>query len=156
MAGAQALVAYKDSKGSMTVSTYNISSYESIVKSKKLSFDVWDTRADESGGMMRIFGKIKVPKELATAGKINQIWQVGPSVSGDGLLAKHQFVPANLNAKGSLDLGGATNSGVGTDSRIKKRNVRFYFEFLVSYFLVSPWRTKINLIFLIHMELLFF
>ncbi|KAI9178632.1 hypothetical protein LWI28_028939 [Acer negundo] len=124
MAGAQSLVAYKDSKGVMTVKTYNISGYNSV-KESKLLFDVWDMTADESGGSMRIFGKIKLPADLAKAGKVNQIWQVGPSVDA-GMLTKHDFLPANLGAKGTLDLSGA-QTGVGTDTGasdlIKKRNI---------------------------------
>lgn len=125
MAGSQALVAYKDSKGAVTVKLYNVSSYESIVPTKKLSFDVWDTSADESGGLMRIYGKVKVPEELAKAGKLNQVWQVGPSVTPGGMIAKHDFAPPNLNSKGSLDLSGAQTGGgtTGTDSRTKKRNI---------------------------------
>ncbi|KAL9423020.1 hypothetical protein AB3S75_035165 [Citrus x aurantiifolia] len=125
MAGSQALVAYKDSKGAVTVKLYNVSSYESIVPTKKLSFDVWDTSADESGGLMRIYGKVKVPEELAKAGKLNQVWQVGPSVTPGGMIAKHDFAPPNLNSKGALDLSGAQTGGgsAGTDSRTKKRNI---------------------------------
>ncbi|KAH9770891.1 hypothetical protein WN944_019491 [Citrus x changshan-huyou] len=125
MAGSQALVAYKDSKGAVTVKLYNVSSYASIVPTKKLSFDVWDTSADESGGLMRIYGKVKVPEELAKAGKLNQVWQVGPSVTPGGMIAKHDFAPPNLNSKGALDLSGAQTGGgsTGTDSRTKKRNI---------------------------------
>lgn len=125
MAGSQALVAYKDSKGAVIVKLYNVSSYESIVPTKKLSFDVWDTSADESGGLMRIYGKLKVPEELAKAGKLNQVWQVGPSVTPDGMIAKHDFAQPNLNSKGALDLSGAQTGGgsARTDSRTKKRNI---------------------------------
>lgn len=138
MAGAQALVAHKDSKGAMTVKTYNVSSYASIVP-EKLAFEVWDTTADESGGFMRLYGKIKVPEGLAKAGKVNQVWQVGPSVTADGSIAKHDFGPGNLNAKGTLDLSGA-QSGVGStgsDSRTKKRNVSFCLVFLPFPFVSS-------------------
>lgn len=126
MAGAQGLVAYKGSDGAMTVKLYNISSYSSVVPSTKLLFDVWDTSADESGGLMRIYGKIKVPDDLAAAGNLNQIWQVGPSVGADGAIAKHAFLAANLGAKGTLDLSGAQTGGTsstGADSVIKKRNI---------------------------------
>lgn len=136
MAGSQALVAYKDSKGAVTVKLYNVSSYESIVPTKKLSFDVWDTSADESGGLMRIYGKVKVPEELAKAGKLNQVWQVGPSVTPGGMIAKHDFAPPNLNSKGALDLSGAQTGGgsTGTDSRTKKRNVSFFFRIFIFFF----------------------
>ncbi|XP_057507550.1 cytochrome b561 and DOMON domain-containing protein At4g12980-like [Actinidia eriantha] len=108
MVGAQALVALKRSDGSMAVDTFNISSYRSIVKSN-LSFAVSAARAESSGGVMRIFATIALP-EKATA--VNQVWQVGPSVTG-GLPDKHDFLPANLNAKGTLEL----VTGLGADTR---------------------------------------
>lgn len=124
MAGAQSLVAYKDSTGAVTVKTFNISGYSSVVP-ENLSFEVWETGADESGGFIRIYGKLKMPEELAKAGKVNQIWQVGPGVGADGMLEKHAFESQNVNAKGTLDLSGAQSTVVstGTDSRTKKKNV---------------------------------
>ncbi|KDP45263.1 hypothetical protein JCGZ_15128 [Jatropha curcas] len=125
MAGAQALVAYKNSKSVMTVNTYNISSYtsSSVVKSK-LAFDVWDQRAEEQDGLMRIFAKIKVPADLAAKGTVNQVWQVGPSVDDTGGLTQHAMSTPNLNAKGTLDLkGGQTAVTGGVDSKTKKRNI---------------------------------
>ncbi|KAF7825869.1 cytochrome b561 and DOMON domain-containing protein [Senna tora] len=120
MVGAQSLIAFKNG-GVMTVKTYNISSYTSIVPGK-LSFEVWDMKAEESGGLMRIFAKIKVPEK---AEKMNQVWQVGPSVT-DGRPDQHGFETANLAAKGTLSLnggGGQSFSGGGVDSRTKKKNI---------------------------------
>ncbi|XP_065874384.1 cytochrome b561 and DOMON domain-containing protein At3g25290-like [Euphorbia lathyris] len=125
MAGAQALVAYKDSKASMLVKTYNISSYtiESVVQSK-LDFQVWDERAEDQSGVTTIFAKIKVPADLAAKGSVNQVWQVGPSVDAKGVLTPHAMNPPNLNAKGALDLnGGQIVSTGGVDSKTKKRNI---------------------------------
>lgn len=132
MAGAQTLVAYKDpSKGVAVVKTLNISSYSTIIPSK-LAFDVWDMKAEEvsgdGGGTLRIFARIKVPSDLAAKGKVNQVWQVGPGVSPEGMIAKHDFDAANLYSKGPLDLSGNNNGGGGGgegDSRVKKRNVSF-------------------------------
>lgn len=125
MAGAQALVGYKDSKGSMTVKTYNISSYTlaSVVQST-LAFEVWDQRAEEDNGVFRIFAKMKVPADLAATGSVNQVWQVGSSVDSKGVLTPHDMSAANLNAKGTLDLkGGQSVATGGVDSKTKKRNV---------------------------------
>ncbi|KAJ7961645.1 Cytochrome b561 and DOMON domain-containing protein [Quillaja saponaria] len=119
MAGSQALIAFK-SNGVITVKTYNISSYTSIVQSK-LSFDVWDMRAEESDGLIKIYAKVKVPEK---AEKLNQVWQVGPSVTA-GRPDKHEFQTENLNAKGTLSLNGGEQSfstGEG-DSRLKKKNI---------------------------------
>ncbi|KAI3514517.1 hypothetical protein L1887_12979 [Cichorium endivia] len=123
MAGAQALVAFKASNGSMVVKTYNISSYSSIMEGK-LAFNVKDKSADYSDGVMRIFATVELPEKGMST--VNQVWQVGPSVSPGGFPAKHAFQPANLGAKGRLDLlsgQSSTGGGIGGDSRTKKRNI---------------------------------
>ncbi|XP_052170708.1 auxin-induced in root cultures protein 12-like [Diospyros lotus] len=99
MAGSQALLAFKQPNGSMAVNTYDISSYSSIVLSK-LSFDVSDMSAEYSGGLMKIFATLALPKNATS---VNQVWQVGSSVS-NGMPTRHEFQSANLNAKGPLDL----------------------------------------------------
>ncbi|KAL6978876.1 hypothetical protein U1Q18_020544 [Sarracenia purpurea var. burkii] len=100
MVGSQALIAFKDSTGTMTVSTYNLVSYGSIVPSD-LSFAVTDLAADYSDGMMRIFATVTLPEKTTTT--VNQVWQVGPSVT-NGIPSRHDIQPANLNSKGTLDL----------------------------------------------------
>ncbi|GMI69195.1 hypothetical protein like AT3G25290 [Hibiscus trionum] len=125
MAGSQSLVAYKNSStGTVQVHTYDVASYASIVP-KDLSFEVWDMTAESrNDGSMAIFAKIKVPADLAASGKINQVWQVGPSVGAGGMLAKHDFVAANLQAKGSLDLkSGQSTAGSGGNDKLKKKNI---------------------------------
>ncbi|KAL6967953.1 hypothetical protein U1Q18_033756 [Sarracenia purpurea var. burkii] len=120
MVGAQALIAFKDSKGAMTVKTYNISSYRSIVKGK-VWFDVTEMSADYSDGMMRIFAMVTLPDKTATM--VNQVRQVGPSVT-DRIPGKHDFQLAILNSKGTLDLlNGQSNVATGENSRIKKKNI---------------------------------
>lgn len=104
MVGAQALLAYKASNGSMVVKTYNISSYSSIVESK-LSFGVRDKKAESSNGVMRIFAKLALPAGMTS---VNQVWQVGSTVT-NGVPEKHEFQPANLNAKGKLGFVQAQN-----------------------------------------------
>ncbi|KAA8543560.1 hypothetical protein F0562_021694 [Nyssa sinensis] len=99
MAGAQALIAFKGSNGSMTVNTYNISSYGSIVQSKIL-YPVTNKSAEQSGGLMKIFATLTLPQNTTT---VNQVWQVGGSVTG-GHPDKHEFLPANLMAKATLNL----------------------------------------------------
>ncbi|KAL4369666.1 hypothetical protein GQ457_05G004110 [Hibiscus cannabinus] len=125
MAGSQSLVAYKNSStGTAQVQTYDVASYGSIVP-KDLSFEVWDKTVESlTDGSLAIFAKIKVPADLATSGKINQVWQVGPSVGDDGSLAKHDFAPANLQAKGTLDLkSGQSSTGSGGNDKLKKKNI---------------------------------
>lgn len=148
MVGAQALIAFKKSDGSLTVKTYNLSSYASIVQSK-LSFKVSDSSAEYSGGLMKIFATLALPENMTT---VNQVWQVGSSVVDD-MPVKHAFEQPNLNAKGTLELvkaqsnvttGGAAGGGGGTvnstitgkqnnnNSRIRGSKVGLYvFLFLI-------------------------
>jgi hypothetical protein len=132
MGGAQALVAFKDSKGVMSAKTYNVTSTPYSAVQSKLAFDVWDTRAEEESGVMRIFAKIKVPPELAAKGTLNQVWQVGSTVgAAKGVLTIHDMGAPNLNSKGTLDLnGGKSVSSGGLDSRTKRKNVSLFFFFI--------------------------
>ncbi|KAA0026084.1 hypothetical protein IC582_002185 [Cucumis melo] len=120
MVGSQALVAYLDS-GVPLVRTYNVASYGSV-KPSKLSFEVWDTSAESSGGELIIFAKLKLPTAATT---LNQVWQAGPSVDGT-TLAVHPFQPENLNAKGTLGLSGGevkNNDSGEVDSRTMRKNI---------------------------------
>ncbi|KAL8170236.1 hypothetical protein V2J09_022040 [Rumex salicifolius] len=99
MAGSQALVAFKSSNGSVSVSTYNLQSYSKIIQGP-ISYNVSGIAGEADADSLTIFGDWKLPANTAS---IYQVWQVGPSVS-DGRPDKHDFLPANLNSKGKLDL----------------------------------------------------
>lgn len=101
MAGTQAFVAAQRPNGSVTVTTYNIGGYKSIVPAE-LSFDVLQKSAEISGGNITIFAVVKVP--TGKAASLNHIWQVGPGFNSAGWLLKHEFKPENLAAKGTLNL----------------------------------------------------
>ncbi|KAE9622129.1 hypothetical protein Lal_00032434 [Lupinus albus] len=119
MAGTQAIAAYSID-GVVKIKTLDIKSYKVLVPGK-LSYDVWDLSAEHSGGMIRIYATFKVPKE--NGNEVNQVWQVGPSVT-NGKLDIHGFASENLNAKGKLDLnGGKGFIGGGVDSRTKNKNI---------------------------------
>ncbi|KAJ4964574.1 hypothetical protein NE237_016423 [Protea cynaroides] len=97
MIGCQALIAYKvDEK--ITVKTFNVSSYK--IAPSKIAYQVSDTEAEYSDGIMKIFATIALPANLTT---INQVWQVGSTVV-DGIPAKHAMLPENLKSMGTLDL----------------------------------------------------
>lgn len=121
MIGAQSLIAFKDSKGGMTVKTYNISSYASIQESK-VWFDVKEATAESSDGVIRLFATLGLPKTVKTT--VNHVWQVGSSVV-DGVPARHDLQQQNLNSKGSLDLlnGQSNTIGGSVDSRTKRKNI---------------------------------
>ncbi|KAM3382510.1 cytochrome and DOMON domain-containing protein [Capsicum galapagoense] len=99
MIGTQSLIAFKNPKGSMVVKTYNLTSYKSITESKLL-YNVLDSNAESSDGVMKIFATLELPKNTK---RVNQVWQVGPAVK-DGMPVVHKFEPDNLKSKATLDL----------------------------------------------------
>ncbi|KAL4558525.1 hypothetical protein LXL04_036726 [Taraxacum kok-saghyz] len=105
MLGSQALIAFKNSNGSMVVRTYNLSSYASIEEGK-ISFEVPESSAEFSDGVMKLFATVKLPETMT---EVNHVWQVGGSVK-DGVPVKHGFMPANLKAMGKLELVGKVGS----------------------------------------------
>ncbi|XAR60908.1 hypothetical protein NMG60_11034451 [Bertholletia excelsa] len=118
MEGAQALIAFKDSTGAMTVNTYSLNSYKSIVQGN-LSFEVPEKSAEYADGMMRIFATVKLPSKTGTT--LNQVWQVGPSLT-NGFPAVHEMQTANLNSKGTLDLeNGQSNAPTGVTRGLRRK-----------------------------------
>lgn len=121
MLGSQALIAFRDA-GTMTVKTYNVSSFVSVEESP-IAYETWDKSAeyDSADGTMRIYAKIKV--SVGDPAKLNQVWQVGSSVT-NGVPDKHPMGQGNLQSKGTLDLvAGQSTSGGGGGSRTKKKNI---------------------------------
>ncbi|CAJ2670014.1 unnamed protein product [Trifolium pratense] len=119
MAGAQVIVAFKNNTV-MAMKTLDLKSYKIIVPGK-LSFDVWDMKAEEDGGLMKIYATVKVPVNVDA---VNHVWQVGATVMPGGFIAPHDFQPPNLNSKGRLSLNGGSGSGVGpVDPITKKKNI---------------------------------
>ena len=139
MLGAQTLLAFK-SNGAMTVKTYNITSY-SLITESTLSFEVWDLTAEESNGLIWLYAKLKVPGNADT---VNQVWQVGSSVTS-GVPDAHAMNTANKNSKSTLNLTeGSTVSTSGVDSRTKNKNVSFLLLSLL--FFVSTFRSGIDFV----------
>ncbi|XP_008792963.1 cytochrome b561 and DOMON domain-containing protein At3g25290-like [Phoenix dactylifera] len=117
MAGSQTLAAFRGADGRMVVKTYNITGYGAL-KESKIAFDTTDLAAEYAGGTMRMFGTVKLGKEMTV---VNQVWQVGGSVTA-GVPDKHAFNPDNLASEGTLDLLRGVSSGSGA-SGTKKRNI---------------------------------
>ncbi|KAF5726558.1 hypothetical protein HS088_TW22G00237 [Tripterygium wilfordii] len=134
MIGAQSLIAFK-SNGSVTVKPYNLTSY-GYINETNLSFQVWDMSAEATATTMTIFATVKVPEK---AGKVNQVWQVGPSVT-NGVPDKHLMSKENLEAKGALELVSSASASAPASSSpdkagecgIRTRNLSFYFGFVVA------------------------
>lgn len=101
MAGSQALLAFKPNGGVATIQTYDIKSYMFNMSGMKLTYPVWDLKAEESSSNITIYGKWKLP---AKTEKVNQVWQVGPSITPNGYPMIHDRNMENLKASGILNL----------------------------------------------------
>ncbi|OIS98985.1 PREDICTED: cytochrome b561 and DOMON domain-containing protein At3g25290-like [Nicotiana attenuata] len=120
MVGTQALIAFKQSNGSIVAKTFKLNSYKSIVPGE-LAYRVTNIEAMYSNGMMVIFASVKLPEGMK---ELNQVWQVGSSVLNGTFPGIHDFQPENLNSKGKLDLmKGKSISNGSEDSRLKNRNI---------------------------------
>ncbi|OEL20278.1 Auxin-induced in root cultures protein 12 [Dichanthelium oligosanthes] len=105
MKGAQALVAFRPAPSApCAVRTYNVTGYGPFTaNSTAIAFKATDLAADESGGEVRLYGKLQLAPGTQV---VNQVWQVGSDVTG-GAPVKHAFAKENLEAKGKLQLSGA-------------------------------------------------
>ncbi|XP_052167056.1 cytochrome b561 and DOMON domain-containing protein At3g25290-like [Oryza glaberrima] len=122
MAGAQALVAVPSSSGAWEVRTYNISGY-ALGEPGPIAFPASDLAAElGADGRVRVFGTLSLAA-YGGAGVLNQVWQVGPAVTG-GVPAPHAMGGANLAAKAKLDLlTQTTTAASSSDAIAKKRNI---------------------------------
>ncbi|WCJ37222.1 Cytochrome b561 and DOMON domain-containing protein At3g25290 [Euphorbia peplus] len=109
MIGSQALIAFQ-SNNSLIVNTYNVTMFP---QQSKLSFDVWGLSTESDGKNFVIFASLKVPEKATT---LNQVWQVGPSVS-KGVPDKHEMMEANKKSVGVLKLSGAGEAPVPAPSK---------------------------------------
>ncbi|KAF5181054.1 Cytochrome b561 and domon domain-containing protein [Thalictrum thalictroides] len=138
MIGSQALIAYKQANGVMTVKTFNVTAYKSIMPSK-IDFEVSEMEAEYSKDVMRIYATIILPKNIGPV--LNQVWQVGSSVT-NGIPDVHGFANDNLKSLGTLDLTKGGTSSItsivgGADSRLKKKNIHGILN-VVSWGLLFP------------------
>ncbi|KAJ4805295.1 Cytochrome b561 and DOMON domain-containing protein [Rhynchospora pubera] len=102
MIGTQALIAFKQSNGSMAVNTYNITSYKSIQQSPILYEPSNLSSEFGSDGNIVLFATLKIGKSVES---LNQVYQVGSSVT-NGVPDEHAFNTDNLNSKAELVLSG--------------------------------------------------
>ena len=132
MVGSQALIAFKSS-GAMTVKTYDITAIGPISESK-ISFEVWDLKAEESGGTITLFAKLKLP---GNSDIVKQVWQVGPSVT-NGVPDSHAMGTDNKASLSTLNLtaGQTSSTSGGLDSRTKNKNVSFLITCLILFLMV--------------------
>ncbi|KAF8096253.1 hypothetical protein N665_0313s0023 [Sinapis alba] len=120
MVGAQAIVAYPQSDGSVRAYTSPISSYQTSLQEGDLSFNVSELSATYQNNEMVIFATLILP--LANGGNVNTVWQDG-SLSGNNLLS-HLTSGNNIRSVSTLNLlSSVSGGGAGGDSKLKKRNV---------------------------------
>lgn len=104
MIGTQALIAFKESNGSMAVKTYNITSYSGVQESKIL-YETSDlSSVFGSDGNIVLFATLNIGKSVAS---LNQVYQVGSSVT-KGVPDEHALKSENLASKAELALTGTT------------------------------------------------
>ncbi|KAK4803052.1 hypothetical protein SAY86_001255 [Trapa natans] len=122
MDGAQAMVAYQQSNGSVRAYTSPIDGDQTKLEEGNLSFDVSDLSATYASGEMTIFATITLPAGNGTT--VNQVWQEGP-LTGGGTPGPHAFSGANTLSKGSLDFasGLVGSAGKGGDSRLRRKYI---------------------------------
>uniref|UniRef100_A0A2N9EQC4 Cytochrome b561 domain-containing protein n=1 Tax=Fagus sylvatica TaxID=28930 RepID=A0A2N9EQC4_FAGSY len=118
MIGAQALVAFQLSNGTMRAYTSQITSYGTNLPEGKLQYDVSNLSATYASGEIIIYATLALPINTDT---INQVWQVGP-VSSDNP-GQHATDSANTNSKGTLNLLSGQSASGGGNSRVRNRNI---------------------------------
>ncbi|XP_045789571.1 auxin-induced in root cultures protein 12 [Trifolium pratense] len=116
MIGTQALIAYK-MNGKIGVELYNLTSYGGITAVKSLSIETWDLSAEESNGVITIFGAVRFPEK---ADNVSQVWQVGPVK--DGKPAMHALAAENKEAQGRLEYVTATVVGGGNSTNSTEKS----------------------------------
>ncbi|CAL5087518.1 unnamed protein product [Urochloa decumbens] len=109
MKGAQALVAFKrGNPPAFVVNTYNLTGHRALGGDPTpIAFAATDLAADESGGEMRLYGKLQLRPGMDV---VNHIWNVGSTVA-DGAPVKHALAQENLDARGKLALSAGTVFG---------------------------------------------
>lgn len=119
MIGAQALVAFQLSNGSMRAYTSQITSYTTNLPEGNLQYSVSDLKATSANGEIVIYATLPLPINTTT---INQVWQDG-LVSNDSP-EPHSGANSNINSKGTLNLlSGQSATSSGGSSMARNRNV---------------------------------
>ncbi|XP_008798482.1 cytochrome b561 and DOMON domain-containing protein At4g17280-like [Phoenix dactylifera] len=98
MIGANALLAFHNSSGAVTVISYVFNSYSPSVRDSKLSFTVYSREAEYSNGAYTIYATVALAGNKTT---LNTVWQAG-QVTG-GVPVGHATTGDNIKSKGSTN-----------------------------------------------------
>ncbi|XVF81498.1 hypothetical protein PTKIN_Ptkin15bG0160000 [Pterospermum kingtungense] len=102
MIGSQALVAFRNSNGSMMAYATPITSYNpTMLPGELLSFPVSNISAEYVNNEMIIFA---VLGPLGAQTSFNHVWQAGSSVSNDNIPQVHPLYGQNIMSMGQLNL----------------------------------------------------
>ncbi|KZV16051.1 cytochrome b561 and DOMON domain-containing protein-like, partial [Dorcoceras hygrometricum] len=139
MVGAQALVAFQKSDGTMRAYTAPIDSYQTQLQEGDLSFAVSDLSATYSGNEMVIFATLKLDNLSSI---VNQVWQDG-LLSSDSPVS-HSTSGPNVQSVGTLDLisGEPGTRTVVINSKTKRRNIHGVLN-AISWGIMIPFGTMI-------------
>ncbi|XP_038983306.1 cytochrome b561 and DOMON domain-containing protein At5g47530-like [Phoenix dactylifera] len=119
MKGANALLAFHNSSGAVTVISYVFNNYSPSVRDSNLSFTVYSREAEYSNGAYTIYATVALEGNKTT---LNTVWQAGQV--GGGVPVGHATTGENTNSKGSTNfLSGQSSSGGGGNSRLHRRNI---------------------------------
>ncbi|KAL4628164.1 hypothetical protein ACB092_05G216600 [Castanea dentata] len=119
MIGAQALVAFQLSNGSMRAYTSQISSYTTNLPEGNLQYSVSDLKATYANGEIVIYATLSLPINTTN---INQVWQDGQVSNGSP--EPHSGANSNINSKGTLKLlSGKSAASSGGSSIARNRNI---------------------------------
>lgn len=134
MAGAQCLVAFRNSSGLVHAYTSPISDYSTQLQEGPLSFRVPRIAAEFNNNQMIIYATVELPN---TGTSFTQVWQHG-DLSGTTPM-RHLTTGDNMRSVGRIDFasGATVDTGAASEgSRTRKRNVSaafFSFQFKFRY-----------------------
>ncbi|KAM7264631.1 hypothetical protein ACFE04_002314 [Oxalis oulophora] len=119
MVGSQALIAYKNSNGSMIVYTSPITQYQTGLLPGKLSFDVSDLSAELEKDGIIIYATLGIKGNVTS---LHQVWNEGPVV--DDSPKMHAVSGPNVKSMATLDLlSGEIVTPSGGDDRARMKHV---------------------------------
>ncbi|XP_009144614.1 cytochrome b561 and DOMON domain-containing protein At4g17280 [Brassica rapa] len=124
MVGAQAIVAYPQSDGTVRVYTSPIRSYQTSLQEGDLSFNVSRLSATYENNEMVILASLSLAQDLGNGGTINTVWQDG-SMSGNSPLP-HPTSGNNVRSVSTLNVVSGVSAaagGAGGSSKLRKRNI---------------------------------
>ncbi|XP_058218385.1 cytochrome b561 and DOMON domain-containing protein At4g17280-like [Rhododendron vialii] len=116
MVGAQSLVAYHNSSGSVIAHTSAVTSYRTDLSASSLSFDVPSISAEYVENVMVIYATLVLPSGQT---EFNQVWQSGP-VSG-GNPAEHPTTGDNMASYGTVNFVNGQSTGSSGGGALQRR-----------------------------------